>query len=631
MDKPEYGVAGKITLAIWLLLAGGFSLNGSAQETANNKEDQRTVEQKPVALSPGIKTDYGVHPEPPPPALPSAGGKFTDPTFGTTIMRVTDSSDGAFNSTSYSYWPSLNLNNSRLFIIAGGSPTLYDFDPSSFSISNKRPLFAASLPTGGSPISEDAFWSGTDPNTIFCHAGLRLWSYNVASNSYRLVKDFSSELPSGHLWQMSKSKDDQVFAFTRKDANFNVAGYVVWRRDTNSIRRTDTTDLDEVQLDKTGAYLIVLTQQSGSANAIEAKVVNLQTGGVENLTDGAPDYAPGHKDMGSGFVIGGENWNNRFLYRRMATPHQYTSVMEFGNDWSVGSHVSMLADNEGWMMFSTFVANSLPSSGVFRKEIFQVATDGSKRVRRLAHVQSVYREYWDSPRANISRDGRFVVFTSNWGSTSRRDVFMVRIPPAPVEGGPAARGDGNSSDGKSVAGIVNSSDGKSVAENITGTAQNVVWANAVRCAVTGNSLKKISGQGDAPDAGANSRQAITSGDGYAEFTVTETDKIRFCGLTRRAESKDIASIDFAIKLTDRGVAEVRENNLYETETSYRSGDVFRISVERGAVKYYKNGSLFHTSLNAPGYPLIAAAVLVSLNATIKDVVMAAVADHSRSK
>src|SRR5207253_2557215 len=99
----------------------------------------------------------------------------------------------------------------------------------------------------------------------------------------------------------------------------------------------------------------------------------------------------------------------------------------FGADWSQGNHVSMLADNEGWCVISNFTAGKGPP-GSFRNEIFQVATDGSQKVRRLAHHYSVYRDYWDSPRADISRDGRFIAFTSNWGSATRRDVFIIRVP-----------------------------------------------------------------------------------------------------------------------------------------------------------------------------------------------------------
>jgi len=37
----------------------------------------------------GIKRDYGTYPVPPPPPLPPAGGTVIDPTFETTIMRLT--------------------------------------------------------------------------------------------------------------------------------------------------------------------------------------------------------------------------------------------------------------------------------------------------------------------------------------------------------------------------------------------------------------------------------------------------------------------------------------------------------------------------------------------------------------
>ena len=68
------------------------------------------------------------------------------------------------------------------------------------------------------------------------------------------------------------------------------------------------------------------------------------------------------------------------------------------------------------------------STGVFRDELIQIAIDGSKRIRRIAHLHSAYRDYWDQPRANVSRDGKFAVFTSNWGSSTRRDVFIVKLP-----------------------------------------------------------------------------------------------------------------------------------------------------------------------------------------------------------
>ena len=66
----------------------------------------------------------------------------------------------------------------------------------------------------------------------------------------------------------------------------------------------------------------------------------------------------------------------------------------------------------------------------FGTEVMRVTdeNDGSGRVRRLAHQRSVFKSYWDSPRTNISRHGRFIVFTSNWEGADQRDVFILKVP-----------------------------------------------------------------------------------------------------------------------------------------------------------------------------------------------------------
>src|SRR5262249_38110199 len=52
-----------------------------------------------------------------------------------------------------------------------------------------------------------------------------------------------------------------------------------------------------------------------------------------------------------------------------------------------------------------------------------------------------------------------------------------------------------------------------------------------------------------------------------------------------------------------------------------TGDVFRVSVESGVVKYYRNGGLFFTSGQVPSYPLHCAAVLDGSGATIGNAVI----------
>jgi hypothetical protein len=61
--------------------------------------------------------------------------------------------------------------------------------------------------------------------------------------------------------------------------------------------------------------------------------------------------------------------------------------------------------------------------------------------------------------------------------------------------------------------------------------------------------------------------------------------------------------------------------VYRAQLTYAAGDVFRVAVESGVVKYSKNGTVFYTSTMAPQYPLLLDTTFYSLNATIGNAVI----------
>jgi carbohydrate binding protein with CBM6 domain/F5/8 type C domain-containing protein/fibronectin type III domain protein len=150
--------------------------------------------------------------------------------------------------------------------------------------------------------------------------------------------------------------------------------------------------------------------------------------------------------------------------------------------------------------------------------------------------------------------------------------------------------------------------------------QPVTWTQLVRSTASGSTLTKTSGCDGCADAGAVSQQTITSGDGYVEFTAGDATKLRIIGLSNGNTGTATQDIAFGISLTS-GYAEVREQNVYRTDTRYTASDVFRIAVEAGTVKYYKNGALWYTRSAAPSYPLLVDTSLLSLNATLSNVVI----------
>jgi hypothetical protein len=90
------------------------------------------------------------------------------------------------------------------------------------------------------------------------------------------------------------------------------------------------------------------------------------------------------------------------------------------------------------MLVSLYEVGAVPNPlGPYHNEIILVKTDGSESVMRILHHRSVYKAYYDTPRANISQDGKFIAFTSNWGGRERHDMFIARIEPPPNAPTPA--------------------------------------------------------------------------------------------------------------------------------------------------------------------------------------------------
>ncbi len=113
-------------------------------------------------------SDVNVHSMPAaPPSLPTAGSIATDPTFGTTILRVTDSNDSPSSCINdYSNEPPFNINNTKIRAICNVGYKrfkVWDFNAATMTRSNGR--IQANQPLG---LREyEAQWSRTSPNKFY--------------------------------------------------------------------------------------------------------------------------------------------------------------------------------------------------------------------------------------------------------------------------------------------------------------------------------------------------------------------------------------------------------------------------------------------------------------------------------
>jgi hypothetical protein len=557
---------------------------------------------QPAVLG-SIKTDRAIYPEGALPVKPLSGAYIYDPVFGTRLMRVTDIYDGsASGGTAYSYWPTFNLNNTRILAhlshptgSTAPSAAIYDFDPVNFKLGARR--FPRPLPGGGYPIFQWAIWSNITADLLYAvdYFG-KLWSYNVGSDEWALVANFATSvnnpLPAGHYgWQMQMSADDDVFSLTESEnTNWTQVGYFVYKKSTNTItKRVIDANINEVHIDKSGRYLFGITLNESSYDGdgvINGFVWDLQTGTPrDNLTDSTPDMSPGHFDMGHGTIVGNANWGAGTMTKRnLATPHTFTTVLGPVAPETYGQpmdHLSMLATNEEWVFGSNFHDTSIARVG--GKELFQIKLDGSQSLRRLAHHYALWDDslcndagnwdcdYYGSTRANISKDGRFAAFSSNWNVLrGRNDLYIAQFEAAPssTSSGPQA----------------------------------VVWTDLVKATTSaGGGIVKTPDSGEWPNASAKSTQTI-NGDGYFECYLNHNGAPNLYPINVGLNSGDTANLEYYWAISS-GHAQPYVNNSYKASTLVTTGDKLKISVESGVVKFYKNAELVYTSDVAPAFPL----------------------------
>jgi hypothetical protein len=252
---------------------------------------------------------------------------------------------------------------------------------------------------------------------------------------------------------MSVGGEDEVFAFSQRTAGVDQpTAYLVWRRSDDKVLVHNSTDggkVNEVRLDKSGRYLAIPfngVQPDGSRSAY----LDLWTGAYDKLYWNAQDSPSGHGDIGSGFSAGFDPWTGGINRRELSDVHRPRVLFDFTTewgqvDWTEDFHGSLLADDEGWMVVGTYDQQevTLPDYGLYEDEILQVALDGTGRVRRVCHTRSRVLNrteadnYWAAPKPTVSRDGRFVAFTTNWEASGRTDLLIARIDPAPWLGAQA--------------------------------------------------------------------------------------------------------------------------------------------------------------------------------------------------
>jgi len=385
-------------------------------------------------------------------AEPAPRQWFTDPTFGTCLVRVTDrandlspddTSDGMVNE--YARVQSFNADGSRL-LAHGTEGTWYLYDAQTF------------LLLGEQPLEVEPRWDADDPDIVYYSDETRLMSYNVQTADQTEVHDFADDFPGQNLaavwtrYEGSPSRDSRYWGLMAQDEEWDTVAFVVYDRQTDQVTIRDVRSVPEVEegidhvtMSPLGNYFIASFDhycQHGHLGD-DAHPCGLMVYG-RDLTNGRSllriigHYDPALDAQGGEVII----------YQGIDTDHISMLDLATGTvtplweiDFShtaIGLHFSGLAfDRPGWAVVSTH-DDDVASHTWMDDQVFVVELKPDGRVVRLAHTHSLVDEsqpeeyyYWAEPHASANPDLTRVLFTTNWGrfDTGEVEMFMIALPP----------------------------------------------------------------------------------------------------------------------------------------------------------------------------------------------------------
>jgi predicted aminopeptidase len=161
------------------------------------------------------------------------------------------------------------------------------------------------------------------------------------------------------------------------------------------------------------------------------------------------------------------------------------------------------------------------------------------------------------------------------------------------------------------------------------TLEDVVYTDVVNCSVTGNNIIKTGG-GSNWNGGFASTASVYN-NGFVETIAAETDKRRMVGLSTTNQNDGFNRIRYAIYLNAGSDLRIYENGNDRGDFgSYTAGDVLKIAIEKGIVRYYKNDDLLYVSSLVPSLPLIVDGSIRDENGTIQNLKIGNLSDGNFS-
>ncbi len=443
------------------------------------------------------------------PYMGPAGYVYRDPVFKSRTLRVTDGNtirdgqNGSFHTTSASTENEFSSDSRKFFVLAeNGAVIPFQFDPATMTARcYTNDLGGRLKPPAGDcsslPLSAPEF-SYVDPNVIYGLQGKEIVAYNFLENAVTEVFDVGKvvkAVPGRRLYvrDLGVSSDDNEFAVVYGWEQDRYRWAIWYHRPSKTCHVLDLYQslldgkpiaggavlgfgLHFLDISRDGNY-VLLHRGTPVATTTFSKPgpVIWDVRHSRFYTLGPRPF--GHMVAGYGYLINAGMLANetgpQFLIRaldplRVNHPRELLSPVANRRDYFYeDDHASWNNAMPGKLApFATSFDNDSarnpyrpdPRGYLYDDEIVAVATDGTRTVWRFglnwshsAGANGGPGDFWSTSRGNISRDGRYFLFTSNWGDglgadalsrryPVRKDVFLIDLETANAAGREAPAG-----------------------------------------------------------------------------------------------------------------------------------------------------------------------------------------------
>jgi len=427
---------------------------------------------------PKAVTDRLIHleiPMPPPPT----NVVFTDPDFGSPMVRATDETTnfklpGTFLQTEGSGQANMwSMDTSKFYVLGkGGQVLVFAFDPSTMAVTslpNASPGKGLLVPLRPGPT-----FSFVDPDLIYgttSRAPLTITSYRFSSGVTTPVIDTRACGTRPALGtvpgvvsddDVSLSAGDRRISISEGGPRFGKHMFVIvydeklgcrwyntqtgqiggqWGRSGTAVGPTVSYLIRHAYLSRSGRYVRILVNWSGFY------VWDLATLNVTFCVPKSGMQCLGYGVVGYNSYVNGPGTldDMQIVQRPLGNLAQVTELvypLSAPHYWGQPQHFTWSnvdANDSAPVCGSTYSYDGDTTiDQPFAGEIFCAETDGlASTIWRFAHNRATYIEpyYHTQPLGSVSKDGRFFLFTSDWDAqlgigtdgTPRSDVWIVKL------------------------------------------------------------------------------------------------------------------------------------------------------------------------------------------------------------